>query len=315
MGEYDGRYRRPVKVGALALVGAPAAVLSLLLVAHRGLPGSAGSLLDSGLPWLAVPIGLLFVVSIVTRRAGAIAAAVVPGVIWAVLFVPTLTDHASGGTHDLRVASLNLGKAAPGDALPPLLAEHPDVIVLEEITGANRSKVTEMLADAYPHHSETGTVAIFSRFGLTDTEPVDIHIGWTRAIATTITAADGPIRVYAAHLASVRADQTAERDRTVAALATAAHADPSPRLVLAGDLNTTTTDRQFAAFAPLRDSQQKAGQGFGFTWPAALPLVRPDHILERGMTTQNSWVLRAPGSDHRAVLADFDTAAAGSITG
>jgi vancomycin resistance protein VanJ len=315
MGEYDGRYRQQVKVGALVAVGGPAAVLSFLLIAHRGLPGSAGSLLDSGLPWLAVPIGLLLVAAIVTRRVGAIAAALVPGVIWGVLFVPTLTDRADGGTHDLRVASLNLGKATPGEALPPLLAEHPDVIVLEEITGANRAEVTKTLAGAYPHHSETGTVAIFSRFRLTDTEPVDIHIGWTRAIATTIAAADGPIRVYAAHLASVRADQTAERDRTVAALATAAHADPSARLVLAGDLNTATTDRQFAAFAPLRDSQQQAGQGFGFTWPAALPLVRPDHILERGMTTRRSWVLHVPGSDHRAVLADFDTAAEGSIKG
>jgi vancomycin resistance protein VanJ len=305
MGERDGRYRDRVKVGALVVVGGLAAGLSLLLLAHQVVPGSAGSILDSALPWLAAPILLLFVVAIVTRRIGVVAAALVPVAIWTALFAPTLTNRAQAGGHDLRVASLNLGKATPGQALPPLVAEHPDVIVLEEVTADNRSTVTRTLAHAYPHHSETGTVAVFSRFRLSDTDPVDIHIGWTRAIATTVATNDGPVRVYAAHLASVRADMTADRDRTLAALAAAAHADPSPRLVLAGDLNTATTDRQFAAFAPLRDSQQQAGSGFGFTWPAALPMVRPDHILSRGLTARNSWVLRAPGSDHRAVLADF----------
>ncbi|NMO53909.1 hypothetical protein HH310_22350 [Actinoplanes sp. TBRC 11911] len=301
-----------MKVGALVVVGGVAAGLSLLLVAHQAVPGSAGSLLDSVLPWLAAPILLLVIVAVVTRRVGVIAAALVPVVVWVVLFAPTLTDRAQAGGHDLRVASLNLGKATAGEALPPLLAEHPDVIVLEEITAANRRSVTKTLADAYPHHSETGTVAVFSRFRLSDTEPVDIHIGWTRAIATTIATGAGPVRVVAAHLASARADMTADRDRTVAALAAAAHADPSPRLVLAGDLNTATTDRQFAAFAPLRDSQQQAGSGFGFTWPSALPMLRPDHILARGLTARNSWVLRVPGSDHRAVLADYEADASGT---
>ena len=41
----------------------------------------------------------------------------------------------------------------------------------------------------------------------------------------------------------------------------------------------------------------------------AIKLVRPDHILTKGMTARRSWVLRVPGSDHRAVLADFDVTA------
>lgn len=295
-------------------VGALAATLSLLLLAHRVVPGSAGSLLDTALPWLGAPALLLLVGTAVTRRARVIAPALVPALIWAVMFSPTLTDRARSGAHDIRVASLNLGQAAARDALPPLLGQHPDVIVLQEITDANRDAVTKALAAEYPHHSETGTVAIFSRFPLTATEPVDIRIGWTRAIAATVTTPAGPIRVYAAHLASARVDRTTGRDRTLAALAAAAHADPSPRLILAGDLNTATTDRQFAALAPLRDSQQQAGTGFGFTWPAGLPVVRPDHILERGLLTRRSWTLRVPGSDHQAVLADLDAVATTTST-
>jgi vancomycin resistance protein VanJ len=305
MGEYGDRTRRGL--ASLVVVGGVAAILSLLLVAHRAVPGSPGSLLESALPWLVAPALLVLLVAVVTRHVAVIAVALVPTAIWTIMFAPTLTDHSRSGWHDLRVASLNLGKSTPGEALPPVLAEHPDVLVLEEVTQANRGTVTKTLADAYPHHTETGTVAIFSRFRLSDTEPVDIHIGWTRAIATTVATDNGYIRVFAAHLASARADETAGRDRTLAALAAAAHADPSQRLILAGDLNTATTDRLFHEFAPLADSQKEAGSGFGFTWPSAFPVVRPDHILERGLTTRRSWVVKAPGSDHRAVLADFDT--------
>jgi vancomycin resistance protein VanJ len=56
------------------------------------------------------------------------------------------------------------------------------------------------------------------------------------------------------------------------------------------------------------DTQQQAGAGFGFTWPARLPVLRPDHILHRGLTSRHSSVVVAPGSDHRAVVADLDTA-------
>jgi vancomycin resistance protein VanJ len=290
----------------LIISGGLAVVLSLLLVGHRAVPGSPGSLLESALPWLVVPALVLVAAMAATRQVAAAAVALVPAAVWSVMFVPTLTDHSSSGSHDLRVASLNLGKSTPGESLPPVVAQHPDIIVLEEVTPANRSTVTKTLDDAYPHHTETGTVAIFSRFRLSDTEPVDIHIGWTRAISTTVATGNGKIRVFAAHLASARADETAGRDRTLAALAAAAHADPSERLILAGDLNTATTDRLFHEFAPLVDSQKQAGSGFGFTWPSAFPVVRPDHILERGLTVRRSWVVKAPGSDHRAVLADFD---------
>jgi hypothetical protein len=187
----DEHRAAPAKPVALVTVGTVAGVFSLLLLAHRAVPGSPGSLLESVLPWLAAPITLLLIAAVVTRKLTVVAAALVPSVIWAVLFVPTLTDHAGGVSHDLRVAELNLGKSTPGASLPPIVA-----------------------------------------------------------------------------------------------------------------------DREFAALAPLEDTQQEAGAGFGFTWPSALPVVRPDHILDRGLTTRRSWVVRAPGSDHRAVVADFATGTA-----
>lgn len=60
-------------------------------------------------------------------------------------------------------------------------------------------------------------------------------------------------------------------------------ADSADRLVVLGDLNTATTDRVFDPLTRvLGDAQADAGQGFGFTWPAELPVTRPDHVLHRG---------------------------------
>jgi vancomycin resistance protein VanJ len=283
-----------------------AALLAGVLLGHRALPGPAGSGLDSALPWLAVPILVLFAVAILSRRPVPVAAALAPVLVWTLMFGPDLTDRAAAGPHDLRVASLNLGAATVEGALDPLVDAAPDLIVLQEVTTTNRPAVTARLSDAYPFRANAGTVAVFSRLPLSDTEPVDIRIGWTRALRTTVATPSGRVRVYAAHLASARAGRTAGRNRTLTALADVVRADPAPCLLLAGDLNTATTDRHFDVLAPLADTQQEAGSGFGFTWPARLPLVRPDHLLQRGMTTRRAWVIGAPGSDHRAVLADLD---------
>jgi vancomycin resistance protein VanJ len=301
------RTRRRPRLAVVVPVAA-AAVLSAVLLAHRWVPGSAGSGLDSALPWLAAPILALLATAVLLRRPAPVAAALTPALIWGLMFGPSLTDHTTDGWRDLRVASLNLGPAAADGALGPLLGADPDLLVLQEVTTANRPAVAATLDDRYPYQATAGTVSLYSRYRLSDTEPVDIRIGWTRALRTTVTTPAGPLRVYAAHLASARAGRTADRNRTLAALAGVVHADPAPRLLLAGDLNTATTDRHFGVLAPLADTQQQAGAGFGFTWPARLPLVRPDHLLQRGLITRHAWVLTAPGSDHRAVLADLDSA-------
>ena len=82
--------------------------------------------------------------------------------------------------------------------------------------------------------------------------------------------------------------------------------DSSRRLLLLGDLNTATTDRRRQGLVPpLTDAQQAAGEGFGFTWPSKFPITRPDHILYRGLDATTAGVEKAPGSDHRAAVAEL----------
>jgi vancomycin resistance protein VanJ len=131
----------------------------------------------------------------------------------------------------------------------------------------------------------------------------------SRGLHTTVATDHGPLAVYVAHLGSVRVTpregfSTEERDTGAQALGDAIAAEPNNRVVLLGDLNGTMDDRAFASLtAQMRSAQNDAGNGFGFTWPAALPLVRIDQILVRGVTTNDSWELPATGSDHLPIAA------------
>jgi vancomycin resistance protein VanJ len=115
--------------------------------------------------------------------------------------------------------------------------------------------------------------------------------------------------VYVAHLGSVRVNPragfwTASRDIGVQAIGKAIAAERNERVVLLGDLNGTTDDRAFDHItSQLHSTQDTAGNGFGFTWPASFPIVRFDQILVRGVTPKSSWVLPATGSDHLPVAA------------
>jgi vancomycin resistance protein VanJ len=134
-------------------------------------------------------------------------------------------------------------------------------------------------------------------------------MAWTRALRTTVDTPQGPVAVFVAHLPSVRvrldAGFTASgRDEAVGLLAGELAADPAPRTVLVGDFNGTADDRALAPItARLRAAQDEAGDGFGFSWPAALPLARIDQIFVAGVRPVASWTLPETGSDHLPVAA------------
>ena len=75
-------------------------------------------------------------------------------------------------------------------------------------------------------------------------------------------------------------------------------------VVLLGDLNGTMNDRSLAPVtSQMRSTQGAAGDGFGFSWPAAFPMARIDQIMVRGVDPVSSWTLPKTGSDHLPVAA------------
>ncbi|MQY02849.1 endonuclease/exonuclease/phosphatase family protein [Actinomadura macrotermitis] len=286
---------------AVALLALPVAAL---LAGHRLVPGEAGTLLDTALPWLGLPLLPLALIALVRRAWTGLGATAAAAAVWAALFGTAFVPSGSG-PYDLRAMSQNMyaGNTEPAATTARLLADRPDVLALEEM---RQGAATRKLDAAYPHHVVKGTVGLWSRFPVSGARIVDLDIGWPRALRATLTTPRGPLTVYVAHLGSARPGQTRKRDITMDHLAAAVRADRSGRVLLLGDLNTAATDRKLGALVPgLREAQRAAGTGLGFTWPASFPVTRPDHILYRGLRPVHAAAVRTPGSDHRAVRADF----------
>ncbi|WP_244317211.1 endonuclease/exonuclease/phosphatase family protein [Micromonospora terminaliae] len=303
-GEPAGRPRRRGLV-----VGACAVLLAVLMVGHRAVPNvhGLGSLVDSATPLLGLGVPLLALAALLRRSRRALLVVLLPAVVWAALYGGAWLRPASGaGATSVRVASQNLrsGNPDPAATVGALADAAPDLIGLQEVDDGDR--VAAALGGRYPHRAAVSTVALWSRWPIREAHGVDTGLGWERALRAVVVTPQGDLAVYVVHLGSARAGHTATRDETLAALAATVRADDAPRLVVLGDLNTATTDRVFGPLTRLLDdAQAEAGQGFGFTWPAELPVTRPDHVLYRGLTPTTAGVVHTPDSDHRAVTAGF----------
>jgi vancomycin resistance protein VanJ len=259
------------------------------------------------------------------RSASAVAALLLPALVWLELFGGLLGDKSRPGGN-LTVAEHNVGAGNPDAAgtARDLAASGADVLALVELTPEARGTYEKELAQAYPYHTVQGTVGLWSKLPLSNTQPVDIELdygpladtkpadskmAYNRALRTTVATDQGPLAVYVAHLGSARVNpragfSTAQRDRGAQALGKAIAAEQNKRVVLLGDLNGTMDDRAFDDItSQLLSAQDTAGNGFGFSWPARFPVVRIDQILVRGVQPESSWVLPATGSDHRPVAA------------
>jgi vancomycin resistance protein VanJ len=307
IGSRRGPWKRGLVLAALALL------LGMFMALHAKIPnriGNLGSLVETFLPWFGLFIPVLLAGALRRRSASAVVALLLPVMVWLNLFGGLLGDKSHPGS-DLTVASHNVGADNPDPAgtARDLAASGADVLALEELTPQARGTYEKELAKAYPYHTVQGTVGLWSRLPLSDTQPVDIEMDSTRALRTTVATDHGPLAVYVAHLGSVRVFPragfwTAQRDAGAHALGAAIVAEQNERVVLLGDLNGTMDDRAFADItSQMHSAQDAAGDGFGFSWPAKFPVERIDHILVRGVEPESSWVLPATGSDHRPVAA------------
>ncbi|MER6343741.1 endonuclease/exonuclease/phosphatase family protein [Streptomyces sp. NPDC001595] len=300
-------WRRGLVVAALAVL------LALVMLTHAHIPnryGNLGSLIETFLPWLGLFVPVLLLAGFVRRSASALIAVLVPAIVWLNLFGGLLSDKASVGG-DLTVAThnVNADNADPAGTARAVAASGADVVALEELRASAVPTYEKALASTYPYHSVQGTVGVWSKYPLGGIAPVDIKLGWTRAMRATVTTPKGQIAVYVAHLPSVRVKLEAgftarQRDTSADALGEAIAAERLERVILLGDLNGTMNDRALnAVTSQMRSTQGAAGSGFGFSWPASFPMARIDQIMVKGVEPLSSWTLPETGSDHLPVAA------------
>ncbi|WP_245679513.1 endonuclease/exonuclease/phosphatase family protein [Actinomadura hibisca] len=293
---------RPGRRGAI--IAAAAVVLAALLAGHRLVPGNAGTLLDTALPWVGLLIPLLLLAAALRRARLGLVATALPAVVWLALF-GTAFLPGGGGSYDVRAVSQNMyaDNPSPAATAAALVGTKADLLALQEMPSGDHPA---RLSRVYPHHVVKGTVGLWSRWPLRGAKVVPLGLGWPRALRATVATPKGDLAVYVAHLGSARPGRTGGRDATMDRLAAVVRADRARRVLVLGDLNTATTDRKLGALVPpLRESQRSAGTGLGFTWPSRFPVARPDHILFRGVDAVGAGTVPTPGSDHHAVRADF----------
>ncbi|WP_406321205.1 endonuclease/exonuclease/phosphatase family protein [Streptomyces sp. NBC_01637] len=305
----DGRglWRRGIVLAVCAVL------LTLVTIFHAEIPntiGNLGSLSETFLPWFGLFIPVLLVLGLVRRSATALIALLLPVVVWLNIFGGLLTDK-SGSGGDLTVATHNVNADNPDPAgtARQVAGSGADVIALQELPPGQVPAYESALAARYPYHSVEGTVGLWSKYPMSGTRPVDIRMGWTRAMRSTVTTPDGEVAVYVAHMPSVRVKLNAgftasQRDESADALGEAIADERLDRVILLGDLNGTMNDRSLnAVTSQMRSTQGAAGDGFGFSWPASFPMARIDQIMVKGVEPMSSWTLPATDSDHLPIAA------------
>ncbi|MFF9864191.1 endonuclease/exonuclease/phosphatase family protein [Streptomyces sp. NPDC013953] len=302
-----GLWRRGVLLAACAVL------LALLMIFHAQIPnkiGNLGSLTETFLPWLGLFLPVLLVAGLLRRSATALVALLLPTVVWLNLFGGLVTDK-SGTGGDLMVVThnVNADNPDPEGTAREVAAAGADVVALEELKPSMVPVYEEVLAEKYPYHSVQGTVGLWSTYPMSASRPVDIRMGWTRAMRATVSSPMGDVAVYVAHLPSVRVKLNAgftanQRDDSADALGEAIAREPLDKVVLLGDLNGTMNDRSLnAVTSQMRSTQGAAGDGMGFSWPAAFPMARIDQIMVKGVEPVASWSLPATNSDHLPIAA------------
>lgn len=264
-----------------------------------------GAAWTSFLPWSAVLLVLLGAAAVIRRAWWGLSAVIIAAMVWSGVFVPQLIPvNVATGTADLTVATQNIGAANtdPQATARALVASGAGIVSMQEIAGS-AGEATALLDGEFLDSATVGTVGVWSQWAMDDPQPLELGLGWARALRTVVHHPNGDIAVYAVHLPSIRPGDTDDRDAGVRELAALVAADTADRVLVLGDLNTATTDPMLDALtSEMTDSREAVKGGFGFTWPASFPVTRPDHVLARGLTPVSDSVLDAGGSDHRAVL-------------
>ena len=315
-------------------------LLLAVLLGHRWLPDvmGFGSLIDTFLPWTAVPLLLALPAALLSLKKWAVGICLLTCAVWAGDFGPTLLHTGGSGPADIRVLSQNvsLGDPTPDLSGVAALAEQrgADIVVLQGL-----SKDVQLSDQAVParyrYHIAMDEFVIWSRFPIGAGQPVDLaggrpadqtQAGAAAAVPATSGEFGGLLRftvnvdpkrqvtVYAVHLPQPSLSHSGfgvARGDALEQLVDDVQAEKSPDLIVVGDLDVAQTDR---AIRPLLGSatglvsaQAEAGSGFGFTWPARFPVVRLDDVLTRGLTPVASVVLPAvgPKQAHRPIEADL----------
>ena len=229
------------------------------------------------------------------------------------------TIQSSSG-HGLSVMTLNcrFGRADPEEVVRCVQAYGIEVLALQEVEGrlleslrnAGLNRFLPYLTEGVASPEDNGGHnVIFSAHQPIKASPSALDLPAAAVPLIELKTSSGPIRVASVH---PKSPQRGARQwgKGIAALTKLTH-PPVPTIVM-GDCNATLqhpTFRAMLAKSGLHDASLRLKAGSHPTFPSASafpPLIEIDHILADGdLVPQSMHALRIPGSDHRALVAQF----------
>src|ERR1700727_1577072 len=148
-GSRPGPWKRGPVLATLALL------LALVMLLHAEIPDwrwNLGSLAETFLPWLGLPIPVLLAGALRRRSALALVALALPAVVWLSLFGGVLSDKSvPGGFLTVVSENVDAGNPDPAGTARDLAGSGADVLALEELTPQSTGTYEKGLAKAYPY--------------------------------------------------------------------------------------------------------------------------------------------------------------------
>ncbi len=254
------------------------------------------------------------------------------------MFRSAPTSDPARPTLTVVVANVNFANQNLGPLFELVRAEQADVVLLQEATRAHAPQLRAGFQTSHPHSAEAFRQdafgqAVYSKLPFAAGEEIYPQIEMMREkifggvagisepqIRVRIAFDGVPLILQNLHLvppgdAQLLCEQRLQfawLDQWVRSVHAASDA---PALLLAGDLNSTTTSPQhaFLRSAGLHESHSEAGSGLGNTWPdagllAKLPGIRIDHVyVNDRLRVVSSRVGPSIGSDHRPLVVRLQT--------
>lgn len=274
---------------------------------------AAGVHAFAGAAWVA-PLGLAIVGSLGRHRLKGLAA--LPLLAWTIAWTYGGRPATGGPAQaDARVLTANLLMVNPdhGPLLAELVAQDPDVMVLQEVSHAWGATLQgDPRLAPWPHRT---IVPQDGSFGLAvlSKEPVAVQVHDLLGVPMAqveLRVAGARVDLYNIHTLPPRSEAYAATwHRQMAMLADRAQSSEVP-VILAGDFNATRHHPSFRRLLAggLRDAHHEVGRGAAKTWPNGLfpvPSLGLDHVLVGpGIHVLHVHEAPAHGSDHNPVIVD-----------